>query len=461
MPSKIPRNAPYFCTMHYRLEAKNTLKLAFPIILGELAQMSLHIIDTAMIGVVGYKQLAAASLVLNVLNIPFILGIGITIAVAQMVSMAHGRFDKQLVSHYFYNGFWLSAFSAIIISIGLILSKNVLYHLGQDAEVVQLAMPFMNIMCLSIIPMVLFMALKQFADGLQHTKTAMVLSLSAIPINIFLNWLMIYGNWGVPRMELVGAGYATLITRTIIFIALGLVILNHKIFRKYMAVGKNQWRFKKASLVQLLKIGIPSSLQIGMEAGAFAVSGILVGTISAKAQAAHQIALTCASFTFMVSLGLSQAGSIRVSNAFGMKNWPKIAVVGKSTLAMAIFYGVLCCILFLCLNRFLPLLFNRDAEVVQIASTLLLFAALFQISDALQTSSAGLLRGIKDVNVPTGFIALAYWVLGIPIGYMLAFWYNMKANGIWLGFIIGLSFSALFLTWRFLRSIKTRRIVSL
>lgn len=440
--------------MYYKTEARNTLKLAFPIILGELAQISLHLIDTAMIGIVGYKQLAAAALVLNVINVPFILGIGITISVAQMVSMAHGRNDKQLVSHYFYNGFWLCAISAVIISAILSFSKNILYHLGQDAEVVQLAMPFMSIMSISIIPMVLFMALKQFADGLQYTKTAMALSIIAIPLNIFLNWLLIYGKWGLPKLELVGAGYATLITRTIIFIALGIVILRHQIFKKYMAVGKNQWKFRKATLAQLLKIGIPSSLQIAMEAGAFAISGILVGTISAKAQAAHQIALSCASFTFMVSLGLSQAGSIRVSNAFGSQNWPKIAVIGKSTLMLALIYGAFCCVLYTSLNKYLPLLFNDDTEVISIATTLLIFAAVFQVSDSTQTTAAGLLRGIKDVNVPTVFIAIAYWVLGIPIGYILAFHYGMKANGTWLGFIIGLTFSAQFLSLRFLKKVK-------
>ncbi|MFV0604826.1 MAG: MATE family efflux transporter [Niabella sp.] len=445
----------------YKTEAGNTLRLAYPIILGELAQMALHIVDTAMIGMVSYKQLAAAALVLNVVNIPFILGIGITIAVAQMVSMAQGRFDKQLASHYFYNGFWLCAVSAVLISVGLIVSKNILYHLGQNLEVVELAMPFLNIMSISIIPMMLFMALKQFADGLQYTKTAMTLSVIAIPLNVFLNWLLIYGNWGLPRLELVGAGYATLITRTAIFIALGAVILNHRLFKKYIAVSRNQWKFKKETLLQLLKIGVPSSLQIAMEAGAFAVSGILVGTISAKAQAAHQIALTCAAFTFMVSLGLSQAGSIRVSNAYGLKKWSKIVQIGKSTIILAFIYGILCCILFMSFNRFLPTLFNSEAEVVSIAATLLLFAALFQISDAIQATSAGLLRGIKDVNIPTIFIAIAYWALGIPVGYYLAFHANMGANGIWLGFIVGLSFSALFLTVRFLHKVNKQKEQSL
>lgn len=442
----------------YKTEARNTIKLALPIIFGELAQMSLHLIDTAMIGYTGYKQLAAAALVLNVINIPFIFGIGITISVAQMVSLAHGKFDKQQVSHYFYNGFWLCALSGVIISLALFFGRNILLHLKQDPEVVALAMPFMTLMSFSIIPMVLFMTLKQFADGLQYTKTAMALSVAAIPLNVFLNWLLIYGNWGFPRLELVGAGYATLITRILIFLALGYVILNHKIFKKYMAVAKNQWVLKKSTIAQLLKIGIPSSLQIGMEAGAFAVSGILVGTIGAAQQAAHQIALSCASFAFMVSLGLSQAGSIRVSHAFGSTNWKRISVIGKSTMILALAYGTICCLLFILFRQYLPLLFNHEEKVVGIAAALLLFAAAFQIPDAVQATSAGLCRGIKDVNIPTVFIFVAYWVLGIPSGYLMAFHFGMAEKGIWIGFICGLSLSAIFLTARFLKKTNIKHI---
>ncbi len=435
----------------YKTEARHTIKLALPIIFGELAQVSLHLLDTAMIGYTGYKQLAAASLVLNFINIPFIFGIGITISVAQMVSLAHGKFDKQQVSHYFYNGFWLCALCGLLITGLLLVSKDLLRHLGQDAEVVELAMPFMTLMSLSIIPMVLFMTLKQFADGLQYTKTAMTLSILALPLNAFLNWLMIYGNWGFPRMELIGAGYATLITRTFIFVVLGAVILKHRIFKKYMSVAKSQWKLKRETIRQLLKIGIPSSLQIGMEAGAFAGSGIIIGTIGAEQQAAHQIALASASFTFMVSMGLSQAGSIRVSNAYGSLNRQKISVIGKSTLAMALIWGAVCCLLFSLFRSYLPVLFNNEAQVISLAATLLLLAAFFQIPDAIQVTSAGLLRGIKDVNLPTVFIFIAYWVVGIPLGCLLAFHFGMEEKGIWLGFISGLSVSAIALTLRFLK----------
>ncbi|HVY75607.1 MAG TPA: MATE family efflux transporter [Puia sp.] len=432
-------------------EAKNTVKLALPIILGELAQMSLHLIDTAMVGAISYKHLAAASLVMNAVNIPFVLGIGMTISVSQMVSMANGRRDDNRVSHYLYNGFCLCTVFALLISFGLILSRRVLFHLGQDPEVARLAFPFMLMVGISIIPMLLFMTLKQFTDGLEYTRTAMILSLGALPLNAFLNWLLIYGHWGFPRLELVGAGWATLITRLVIFIILALIILRHGTFSRYMRISREQWKLNRTTLGELLHIGVPSSLQLGLEVSAFAVSGIIIGTIGAAVQAAHQIALSCASFTFMVSMGLSQAGSIRVSNAYGRGEWRLIRIIGKTTLVTAFIYGSCCAIAFVIFRDRLPYLFNENPEVVRLATMLLLFAAVFQISDSTQAIGAGLLRGIKDVKVPTAFVSIAYWAIGIPVGYLLAFRFRMEARGIWLGFIVGLTMASILLMIRFIR----------
>ena len=240
------------------------------------------------------------------------------------------------------------------------------------------------------------------------------------------------------------------------FIALAFVVAKHPIFKKYMVLRKGQWNLKTKTLRELLGIGVPSSLQIGMEAGAFAISGIIIGTISAVAQAAHQIALSCASFTFMVSMGLAQAGSIRVSNAFGRKNWLQISLIGKSTILTALLYGTFCAIAFTSFKNQLPTIFNDNTEVVAMASLLLLFAALFQISDSAQAISAGLLRGIKDVKVPTVLIAIAYWVVGLPLGYVFAFSLNMGASGIWLGLILGLTAASIFLITRFLKMIHKK-----
>ncbi|RYG45483.1 MAG: MATE family efflux transporter [Chitinophagaceae bacterium] len=342
----------------------------------------------------------------------------------------------------------------VLISLGLFFGRDILLHLKQDPEVARLAVPFLQLMGWSVIPMLLFMSLKQFADGLEKTRTAMIITVIGVPLNVFLNWLLIFGNWGFPRLELVGAGWATLITRVLMFASLGAVILWHPVFNRYVAVRKNQWKLRWQTMRELLHIGVPSSLQIGMEGGAFAVSGIIIGTIGATEQAAHQIALTCASFTFMASMGLAQGASIRVSNAFGTRNRPMILAIGKSTLITGLLYGLCCATMFILLRNILPTAFNDDGNVIRMASLLLVLAAIFQISDSTQAIGAGLMRGIKDVKVPTILIAIAYWVIGIPLGYLLAFKAGMGAAGIWVGFIAGLSCSSIFLCVRFLRMSK-------
>lgn len=443
---------------HWKTSAVPTLKLAGPIILGELVQMSLHILDAAMVGAVSYKQLAASSLTFGILTIPFMFGIGITIAIAQMSSMYNGQKNEGKVSHTFFNGMFMSLIVALIIGLGLYFGSDIVFHLGQDNEVAQLAKPFLELMALSLIPMVLFMGGKQFADGLEYTKVAMTISLVAIPINLLINWVLIFGNFGFPRLELAGAGWGTLITRTLMLLALMIYLFRSRLFAVYRQKISKEWYLSWPTIRQLLHIGIPTSMQIVLEAGAFAISGILVGNISATAQAAHQIALSTASTTFMVSMGLSQACSIRISNAFGRKDVKDIQQVGRSTLTMAILYGSFCILILIGFRNYIPYFFNQDPEVVAIASGLLIGAAVFQIPDAIQAIAAGCLRGIRDVKIPTVYIAIGYWALGVPLGYWMAFHLGWDATGIWIGFIVSLSFVAGILSWRFLNIKSIRRL---
>lgn len=394
--------------MTIRSEAFKTWKLSAPIILGELTQMALGIIDSIMVGTISYKHLAAAALVNGVLNIPFVLGFGMTMSVSQTVSMAHGRNDMKKVSHYLYNGFWLCTIAGIIIALFLNFSKDILFHLGQDAEVAVLGVPYLQIMGWSILPMMMFIGIKQFTDGLERTRTAMLLSLVALPVNVFINWILVYGNWGFPCLELAGAGYGTLITRVLILLIFVVVLMIHPFFSKYIAERKDQWKLSLVTFKELLHIGVPSSLQAAMESGAFAVSGIIIGTLGAVQLAAHQIAISCASFAFMVSWGLAQGGSIRISNAWGRNNWQQIAIIGRSTIFSGIAYGLLGVLFFVFTRNLLPGAFNNDAEVMSLAAILMLYAAVFQVSDATQAIGVGLLRGIKDVRVPTVYIAVAY-----------------------------------------------------
>jgi MATE family multidrug resistance protein len=435
-------------------EFRNTLVIAGPIIIGNVSQIGLGLIDSAMIGAIDYRQLAASSLVINVLGIPQVLGIGITMAISPLVAMANGKNDVATASRVAYNGVLLSTLVACLISIGLVAGQEVLHHLGQDPEVVMFAQDYFIIMSWSLIPMLVFIGVKQFSDALEFTRTAMLLSLISLPLNALLNWIFIYGKFGIPRLELYGAGIATIITRVIIAIVLIVIILRHKTFKRYIQARKNAWKFNRKMWKDLLGIGIPSSLQYGMEAGAFAVSGIMIGWLGATAQAAHQIALNLASATFMAALGLSLAGSIRLANAYGRNDKTALRKIGISTIAGGLAYGTICAVLFIVFRNLLPQLFTNNAAVAALASGLLVYAALFQISDSTQAIGVGLLRGITDVKMPTLFVALAYWVIGIPLGYVMAFVLELQAAGIWIGFVAGLTVSSILLNLRFLHKTK-------
>lgn len=435
-------------------EFRKTLAIAGPIIIGNVSQMGLGLIDSAMVGAIDYRQLAASSLVINVLAIPQVLGIGITMAISPLVAMANGRNDIKAASRVVYNGVLLSTLAACIIAISMVIGKQLLFHLGQDPEVALFAEDYYIVMAWSLIPMMIYISVKQFSDALEFTRTAMLLSLLSLPLTGFLNWIFIYGHFGIPRMELYGAGIATFITRVIIAVCLIVVILKHKTFRPYIEVRHQAWKVSKKMWKELLNLGIPSSLQYGMEAGAFSVSGIMIGWLGATAQAAHQIALNLASTTFMAALGLSLAGSIRVANAFGRYDKAGLRTIGISTIVGGLGYGTFCALMFVLLQNYLPNLFTNSTQVAMVASSLLVFAALFQISDATQAIGVGLLRGIKDVTMPTIYVAIAYWVIGIPVGYLLAFTFKMEAVGIWLGFVTGLTISSLLLNARFLKKTK-------
>lgn len=435
-------------------EFSKTFKLAVPLIINNLAQVSLGLIDSAMIGAVDYKQLAAASLVLNVISIPQILGMGMAIAVSPMTAIANGQKDTFKASKILFNGFVLTSSVAVFIALTLFINSGLLRHLGQDAEVASFAIPFFKLISLSLIPMLMFASVKQFCDGLEYTKTAMTLTLISLPLNACLNWIFIYGRFGFPRMELTGAGLGTLMTRILIATTLIIIVLRHRLFAQYISIRNTAWKIDRKTWKDLLHIGVPTSLQYGLEVAAFAVSGVMIGWLGAVAQAAHQIALNLATFTFMAAAGLALAGSIRVANAYGRNEKAVMRDIGVSTIIGGLVFGAFCGLLFIFFRDLLPLIFTKNAAVASLASALLVFAALFQVSDATQSIGVGLLRGIKDVKMPTVFVAIAYWLIGIPVGYVLSFKLQMGAAGIWLGFVTGLTASSVLLNTRFLKKSK-------
>ena len=253
-------------------EFPKTFKIALPIVISNLSYVGLGLIDSAMIGVVDYRQLAASSLVINVISLPQVLGMGMGMALSPLTAMANGQNDEKKLAQLLFNGVVLSFFIAIVIALLLFFNADLLFHLGQDHEVATYSISFFKLISLSLIPMLLFTAIKHFCDGLEYTKTAMVLSIISLPLNAFLNWIFIYGNLGFPRMELTGAGYGTLITRILITITLIIVVLRHHLFSKYIIHLKENWkidfkilsteyRLTSSDLVQK----IPNTFQFGAQ----------------------------------------------------------------------------------------------------------------------------------------------------------------------------------------------------
>lgn len=431
------------------IEAYKTIRFAFPIIIGELTQFSLGIIDAAMVGKIDYRQLAAASLVNNILTVPFIMSVGITIGVSQCVAFADGEGDSRKVAHYMYNGGYLAAIFAGSWSLVIILCRSLLHRLSQEDQVAFLATPYLIPMACSLIPMILFLTLKQFADSLGKTRIAMTLSIVAIPVNVLLNYIFIYGHWGAPRLELSGAGLATLITRMLTFLSLLIVIFSDPFFRPYIRSKEGQWKISPKAILNLLFIGIPSSCQLAIELSAMAVAGVLVGSIGAIQLAAHQIAINCSNAVLMVILGFAQGTFIRISYARGRREWKAVTEIAKSSLFITIVFGFVCGIAFVVLRNRLPMLFTQDKGVCLLSARLLLVAAVFQFSNAFQVMSAVKLRSIQDLKHPLFYSILSYWIIGLPAGYYLTFPAGMGIYGIWFSFIGGMTFSGAALHYRF------------
>lgn len=437
---------------------RRIIYLSVPIILGNVTQILLGIIDSAMVGSIDSVLLAGSALVNNILSIPYVMGIGLSYAISPLVATANGNNQPVRSLHLAFNGFFLCSIFALLVGAGIHFGADIVFHLDQDPAVATVSRDYLIIMGWSTVPMLLFLALKQFTDGLEFTKTAMILALSSIPLNAFLNYLFIFGKWGLPRYELFGAGIGTLATRIIIFIALLLIILFSKKYAPYRRHLAGSLRLKRKAIRQLLHIGIPSSLQYSMESGAFAVSGIMIGWFGATQLAAHQIAISIAGLTFMVSMGLSSAGSILVGNSLGRRDLPGARAIGKRTLLIGLIYGTICATIYILTNQYIPYLFNDEPEVIGYAAALLIFAGVFQISDSVQAIGVGLLRGLYDVKIPMMFVILAYWIIGLPFGYYLAFYTPLEAKGIWIGLVTGLSIVAILLTLRFFSVSKNEKI---
>lgn len=441
-------------SQNYLSHYKQTIKLALPIIAGQLSQILISLADTTMVGHYDSQSLAASSLANALFFTIFIVGVGITIGLTPPVASSFAAGDIKACKKYFKHGIVLYTTIGFLIFLIVYVSAFFLENMGQQPEVVVLARPYLQILGASAFFMLIFQAIKQFMHGLSHTKEPMFIEFGEAILNVFLNYLLIFGNWGFPEMGLLGAGIATVLARMVGCIALIILFVNSPRFKVYLQ--SIEWKvFSIKEFKYLLKLGIPIGLSMLFEMSAFAMSNVMMGWIDSNTLAAHQIALNIASVTFLVAQGISAATAVRTANQLGLKNTEELRMAGKAGMLINLMFMAACVLIITVFYQVLPILYVNEIEVQKIASTLLIMAALFQLSDGLQVACMGALRGITDVKMPTLITLFAYWGIGIPLGYVLCFVLEMGAVGIWFSLFIALTAAAILLTMRFLSRSKT------
>ena len=438
----------------YTKEFSYNLKLAYPVIIGMIGHTLVGFVDNAMVGQLGTSELAAISLGNSFVFLAMAFGIGFSTAITPLIAESDAKKNKSNTQSILSNGILVCIFLGAVLTIIVLIAKPIIYYMGQSEEVVNLAYPYITLVAISLFPLIIFQSFKQFSDGLSFTKIAMISTVIANLINVVINYILIYGKFGFPKLELVGAGIGTLISRFIMVLIIIYLIKSNPKINQYL---DNLFSLKYSSIItkKIINLGYPSALQMMFEVGFF-ISGIWVcGIIGINYQAANQIALNLSSLTFMVALGLSVAATIRIGNQKGLNDYKNLKRIAISIFLITVLIELIFALIFIIFSDLLPWLYlennnNFDVlETVSLASKLLIIVALFQIFDGIQIVAQGALRGIQDVKIPSMICFLSYIIFGVPIMIYLGLYTDLKATGVWIGFLIGLIIASILLSIRF------------
>ncbi|MEL6918265.1 MAG: MATE family efflux transporter [Bacteroidota bacterium] len=441
----------------YAKEFRYNLQLAFPVILGMLGHTFVAFADNIMVGQLGTAELAAVSLGNSFVFIAMSLGIGFSTAITPLVAEADGAGNKADGKSALKHGLVLCTGMGLALFGIILLCKPLMYLMKQPPEVVDLAIPYLDLVAFSLVPLIVFQAFKQFSEGLSQTKYPMYATVIANIVNIMLNYLLIFGTFGFPKLGIIGAAIGTLVSRCIMVAFIWILLKKKQKFRDYVS-GFNFKLIEKRVTNKIIALGFPSALQMFFEVAIFTVAIWLSGVLGKNAQAANQIALNLSSMTFMVGMGLGVAAMIRVGNQKGLQNFKELRRIAQSIFVLTLLIEVVFAALFLLFRDWLPTIYldvndlsNRidNTEVIILAAQLIFVAAFFQISDGIQVVVLGALRGLQDVKIPTFITFVAYWLIGFPICYYLGLYTDYKSTGIWIGLLSGLTASAIMLYIRF------------
>jgi MATE family multidrug resistance protein len=450
----------------YTKEFKYNLKLATPVMLGMLGHTFVSLVDNIMVGQLGSAELAAVSLGNSFIFIAMSLGIGFSTAITPLIAEADSEKNFKKGKSSFKHGLFLCTVLSLALFGLILLAKPLMYLMKQPEEVVVLAMPYLDLVAFSLIPLIIFQGFKQFSDGLSLTKYPMYATILANVVNVALNYVLIFGKLGFPQMGIVGAAIGTLVSRIIMLFFLWYLLKNKEKSKAYVTNIK-LFLLNNSMIKKILNLGFPSAMQMFFEVAIFTAAIWLSGLLGKNPQAANQIALNLSSMTFMVAMGLSVAAMVRVGNQKGLRDFKELRRIAFSIFLLGMGLAFIFAILFLLFHKMLPTIyvdlndasnFIDNTEVVSIAAKLLIASAIFQLSDSAQVIILGALRGLQDVKIPTLITFVSYWVIGFPISYFLGMEDAYGSFGIWLGLLVGLTSAAILLYLRF--NYLTKRLIS-
>lgn len=431
--------------------------MATPVILGMLGHQVVALVDNIMVGQLGSAELAAVSLGNSFMFVAMSIGVGFSTAITPLVAEADGEGDREKGKSSFKHGLFLCIMLGLVLFAMVMFAKPLMYVMSQPPEVVDLAMPYLTLVAASLVPLIIFQGFKQFSDGMSMTRFPMYATIIANLVNVLLNYMFIFGKFGAPEMGVVGAAIGTLVSR-VVMVGYLWYLLSRKEKSRFFVTEIKIFTLSKAMLKKLLNLGFPSAMQMFFEVGIFTSAVWLSGILGKNEQAANQIALNLSSMTFMVAMGFSVAAMIRVGNQKGLKNFLALRRVAISIVLLTGLLSLVFVAGFIIFKDSLPkifldydnlALFADNNEVVILASQLLVIAAIFQFTDALQVVALGALRGMQDVKIPTVLTFIAYWIIGFPVSYYLSMHTSLESMGIWIGLFAGLTASGIMLFIRF------------
>lgn len=434
-------------------ELKATFTLAWPLVVAQLAQTALTTTDVIMLGWLGPSYLAAGTLATTFL-MPFLVGaMGIVGAVAPLVAQARGARDVKAVRRIMRQGCWAAIVLAACLLPILWQVRPIFALLGQDPHLALMAEEFVHIAIWMFFPALGLVAFRSLLSAFANTRIILLVTVSGVIFNAAVNYALIFGNFGFPRLELRGAALATLLTNVLMFTALATYVLRHRRYRRFHLLVRF-WKPDWSRFAQIFRIGTPIGLTILSEVGLFTAAALLMGQLGTDEVAAHAIAMQSASMAFMVPLGLGTAATVRVGLAYGRNDPQGIHRAGWTAFALGTGFMVLSCIAFLTLAPFIVRLFldpshAENANALVLAASFLTIAGVFQLVDGAQVVAAHSLRGLSDTKIPMLLAIIGYWAVGLPIAYILGFTLNWRGIGIWTGLAAGLAFVAVVLVTRF------------